>query len=164
MKERRIRSLGLAEANQGFPGGSAVKNLPACRRWGFDPQVRKIPWRKAWQPSPVFLSGKSHGQMSLVSYSPQSCKELDMTEATQQACRGKLLYIGWINNKVLLYSTGKYIQYLVIKDNGKGYEKEDTNTYVHVSESLCCTAEINTTLQTNYTSVKNSEVLRNDLD
>ena len=87
-----------------------------------------------------------------------------MTEATQQACRGKLLHIGWINNKVLLYSTGNCIQYPVIKDNGKEYEEEYTNIYVHVSESLCRTAEINTTLQTNYTSVKKSEVLRNDLN
>ena len=38
--------------------------------------------------------------------------------------RCKLLYIGWINNKVLLYSTGNYIQYLVINQNGKEYEKE----------------------------------------
>ena len=53
----------------------------ACqlRRHGFDPWVGKIPWRRKWQPTPVFLSGKSHGQRSLVGYSPQSCKELDMT-------------------------------------------------------------------------------------
>ena len=38
--------------------------------------------------------------------------------------RCKLLYIGWINNKVLLYSTGNYIQYPVINYNGKEYEKE----------------------------------------
>ena len=38
--------------------------------------------------------------------------------------RCKLLYIGWINNKVLLYSTGNYIQYHVINHNGKDYEKE----------------------------------------
>ena len=38
----------------GFPGGSVVKNLPA-RRQGFDPWVRKIPWRRKWQPTPVFL-------------------------------------------------------------------------------------------------------------
>ena len=38
--------------------------------------------------------------------------------------RCKLLYIGWINNKVLLYSTVNYIQYLVINHNGKEYEKE----------------------------------------
>ena len=39
-----------------------------------------IPWRRAWQPSPIFLPGESHGQMSLVGYSPGGCRELDMTE------------------------------------------------------------------------------------
>jgi len=47
----------------GFLGGSVVKNLPANarrhRRYGFDPWVRKIPWRRKWQPTPVFLPGKS---------------------------------------------------------------------------------------------------------
>ena len=48
---------------------------PACqckrgKRWGFDPWVRKIPWKRAWQCTPVFLSGESHGQESLVGYSP----------------------------------------------------------------------------------------------
>ena len=56
--------------------------------------------------------------------------------------RCKLVYIGWINNWVLLYSTGNYIQYPVINHNGKEYEKE----YMCITESLCCTAEINTTL------------------
>ena len=54
----------------------------------------------------------------------------------------KLVYIEWINNKVLLYSTGKYNQYPVINHNGKEYEKE----YIYVTESLCCTAIIDTTL------------------
>ena len=43
----------------GFPSDSAVKNLPAmqetCRRHGFDSWVRKIPWRRNWQPAPVLL-------------------------------------------------------------------------------------------------------------
>ena len=43
--------------------------------------------------------------------------------------RCKLLYIGWINNKVLLYSTGKYIQYPVINHHGKEYEKEGIYMY-----------------------------------
>ena len=47
-----------------------------CR---FDPWVRKIPWRRKWQPRPVFLSGKSHGQRSLAHYSPQGHKESDAT-------------------------------------------------------------------------------------
>ena len=56
--------------------------------------------------------------------------------------RCKLLYRGWIENKVLLYSIGNYIQYPGINHNGKKYDKE----YICVTEPLCCTAEINTTL------------------
>ena len=44
--------------------------------------ILKIPWRRAWKPTPVFLPGECHGQRSLVSYSPQGRKELDMTEVT----------------------------------------------------------------------------------
>ena len=51
-----------------------------CRRPGFNPWVRKIPWRRKWQPTPVFLPGESHGQISLVGYSPWGHKECDMTE------------------------------------------------------------------------------------
>ena len=43
-----------------------VKNLPAMQRPGFDPWIRKIPWRREWLPTPVFLPGESHGQRSLV--------------------------------------------------------------------------------------------------
>ena len=52
------------------------------KRGRFDPSVRKIPWRMAWQPTPVFLPGESHGQRSLVGYSPQGHKESDTTEVT----------------------------------------------------------------------------------
>ena len=71
-----------------LPCGSAVKNLPVNAGEardtgdGFD-QVRKIPWRRKWQPTPVFLPGKSPKQKSLVGYSPQGVtKESDMTEHT----------------------------------------------------------------------------------
>ena len=50
-----------------------LKNLPANAgdvRHGFDPWVRKIPWRRKWQPIPVFLPGESHGQKSLAGYGP----------------------------------------------------------------------------------------------
>ena len=61
-----------------------VQNLPADagdpRDAGFDPWVGKIPWRRKWQPTPVFLPGKSHGQKSLASYSPQGHKESDTTK------------------------------------------------------------------------------------
>ena len=56
-----------------FSGGTSGKE-PACqcrryKRLGFDPWVRKFPWRRKWQPSPVFLPGESHGQWRLVGYS-----------------------------------------------------------------------------------------------
>ena len=56
------------------------------RRHWFNSWVRKIPWRREWQPTPVFLPEATHGQRSLSSYSPWSSKESDMTEATEHAC------------------------------------------------------------------------------
>ena len=55
---------------------------PACqrRRYGFHLQVGKIPWRRKWQPTPVFFPGEFHGQRILVGYSPWGGKESDMTE------------------------------------------------------------------------------------
>ena len=64
----------------GFPGGSVVRNLPASEGDRVRPRVRKIPWRRKWQPIPVFLLGKSHGQRSLVGYLPRGHKESDTTE------------------------------------------------------------------------------------
>ena len=56
------------------PGALVVKNLPAyagdVKRYWFDPWVEKTPWKRAWQPTPVFLPGESHGQRSLAGYSP----------------------------------------------------------------------------------------------
>ena len=48
-----------------------------CRRLGFDPWVKKIPWRWEWLPISVFLPGEFHGQKSLVGYSPWGHKESD---------------------------------------------------------------------------------------
>ena len=65
-------------------GGSAVKNLSVmqevCRICRFNPWVWKIPWSRKWQPTAVFLPGKSQGQRSLVGYSPWDYKEWEMTE------------------------------------------------------------------------------------
>ena len=74
-----------AAFKEGFPGGTSSKE-PACqcrrhKRRRFDPWFGKIPWRRAWQPTPAFLPGESHGQRSLVGYSPYGQKELDLTEA-----------------------------------------------------------------------------------
>ena len=57
-----------------------VKSLLQHRRPGFNPWVGKILWRRKWQPTPVFLPGKSHGQRSLAGYSLWGHKELDTTE------------------------------------------------------------------------------------
>ena len=56
----------------GLNGASGKEHACQCRRHkrhGFDPWVRKITFRRAWQPAPVFLPGESHGQRSLVAYS-----------------------------------------------------------------------------------------------
>ena len=64
-----------------------VKNLLAMQETQFDPWVEKIPWRRKWQPTPVFLPGEFQEQRILVGYSPWDSKELDVTER-------------WINNSV----------------------------------------------------------------
>ena len=51
-----------------------------CRSPGFSPWVRKIPWRREWQPTPAFLLGESHRQRSLTGYRAQTHKESDTTE------------------------------------------------------------------------------------
>ena len=55
---------------RGFPGGSMIKNLLTMQERRLDPCVAKIPWRRKWQPTPVFLPGGSHGHRSLADYSP----------------------------------------------------------------------------------------------
>ena len=71
----------------GFPGGSVGKEFTCSvgdclqyRRARFNPWMGKFPWRKKWQPPPVFLSGKFLGQRSLVGYNPWSHKESDTTK------------------------------------------------------------------------------------
>ena len=59
---------------------SGKESTCQCRRHKFDPWVGKVPWRRKWQPTPVFLPGKSHGRRSLVGYSPWGRKESDTTK------------------------------------------------------------------------------------
>ena len=97
-----------------FAGGVSSKE-PACqcRRLGFDPLQGRFPWRRAWQPTPVFLPGESYGQRSLVGYSPWGLKESNTIKwlSTQKhknhsLDRHTLVYLKWIAHKDLLYSTG----------------------------------------------------------
>ena len=69
----------LALVYQGFLNGSVVKNLPTKLEVRVVPWVGKNPCSRKWEPTPVFLPGKSHGQRSLVGYSPWGGKESDMT-------------------------------------------------------------------------------------
>ena len=68
----------------GFPrrlsGNESACRYRRCGRCEFDPWVGKILWNRKWQPTPIFLPGKFHGQRSLVGYSSWGSKELDMTE------------------------------------------------------------------------------------
>ena len=84
MKSRKAEIYVYTRASPGFPGGSDGKestcNVGKPAR--FDPWVRKIPWRREWQTTPVFLPGEFHGQRSLESYSSWGHKELNTTEAT----------------------------------------------------------------------------------
>ena len=79
-----------------FPSGSPedfltspeVKNSPAMQKTQetrVQSWVGKIPWRRKWQPTPVFSPGKCHGQRSLVGYSPWGCKESDTHTHTHKS-------------------------------------------------------------------------------
>ena len=73
-KRREEQLAKRTKTEAGFPSGASGKE-PACqhrrhKRRRFHLWARKIPWRRKWQPTPVFLSGESHGQRSLVGYSP----------------------------------------------------------------------------------------------
>ena len=70
---------------QRLSGKESICQCRSHRRCGVDPWDRKTPWRSAWQSTPVFLPGESHGQRILVVYSPQGHKESGMTEAAEHA-------------------------------------------------------------------------------
>ena len=71
------------EFSQPSPGGASGEDSScrcrSCKRHGSDPWLRQIPWRKAWQPTPVFLPGRSHCQRRLAGYR-WGHKKLEMTE------------------------------------------------------------------------------------
>ena len=83
IKERKARvyhSLSLDQIikllwqQKGFPGGSVVRKLSAMQETRVQSLSQEMPWRKKWQPTPVFLPRKSYGEMSLAGYSPQGHK------------------------------------------------------------------------------------------
>ena len=68
--------LNTSEELSRWPSGK--ESSCQCRRYRFNPWVRKVPWRRKWQTTPVFLHGKSHGQRSLEGYSPRSDRRNDL--------------------------------------------------------------------------------------
>ena len=60
----------LIGASWGLSGKESICQYRRHKRLGFDSWVGKIPWRRAWQPTPVYLPGESYGQWSLAAYSP----------------------------------------------------------------------------------------------
>ena len=79
-QKQKYQILALVPSQEGLPWWLMGKESACqCKRHGFDPWVKKIPWRGKWQPRPVFLPGKSHGQRSLADCHPQGHKESDTT-------------------------------------------------------------------------------------
>ena len=75
----------MSEGLLGLPQGlSSKESTCQCRKQGFNPWVRKLPWRREWQPTLVSLPGESRGQRSLAGYSLQGGKESDTTEHTHE--------------------------------------------------------------------------------
>ena len=78
----------FCEGNKGFPSGTSGKEL-ACHAADIRDTVRSLsqedPCRRAWQLTPVFLPGESHGQSSLVGYSPWGCKETQLKQLSMHA-------------------------------------------------------------------------------
>ena len=87
-----------------LPDDSVVNNLPANAGDSFYPWVRKIPWRKKWRSTPVFLPGKYYGQRSLVGCSPRGCKGSDTTEWLTLA-----LFHFTTQRAQMLWNMGKFI-------------------------------------------------------
>ena len=79
--EKRVRLLGFGDFPKGLPWWFRWQRICLqCRKSGFHSWVRKIPWRREWLPTPIFLPWKFHGQRSLAGYSPWGHKNSDMTK------------------------------------------------------------------------------------
>ena len=92
----------------GFPWWlSGKESTCQCRRHRFDPWVGKIPWRRKWQPTPVFLPGKSYGQRSPVGYSPWGHKSIghNLSDQTTKCYIIFFIYC-WVSVSNLLNSLG----------------------------------------------------------
>ena len=123
-----------------------VRNPPAIQETRVWSLGREDPWRRAWQPTPVFLPGESPGQRSLADYGLWGCKESDMTESLThtQPARNYCIAQGALFNAV-----GSL--------DGRGvWGRIDTR--VSTAESLCCPPETTTALLIGYTPIQNKKL------
>ena len=102
--------------SMGFPSGSVGKESICLRfrrhrRCRFDPWARKIPQRRKWQPTPVFLPGKSHGWRSLVDHNPMGHKESNMPERQKKKSKHSF----WLSWLWLLSSKGTFRRILLFQ-------------------------------------------------
>ena len=99
--DTHLNHLGPVHCFSGFPSGASGKELTCrCRRHmrrGFDPWVWKTPWRRAWQPTLVFLHGESHRQRSLAGYSPRGCKESEMIQLKRLSMQTHILFFSLLD-------------------------------------------------------------------
>ena len=78
-EKNRSREYTVGKGEKGLPWGlSGKESVCQCRRCGFSLWVERMPWRRKWLPTSVFLPGESHGQRSLEGYHPWGCKELNI--------------------------------------------------------------------------------------
>ena len=106
-----------------------------CAGLGFSPWVRKICWRKKWEPTPLFLPEKSHGQRSLVGYSPGGRRELDMTEQLHtHTCAG--LYSKHWGRHFICYYTDEETEAHRLKGLAKVTSKEVSHRHYLGATSL----------------------------
>ena len=84
-------------ANYGLPKWlSGKESSRQCKRHEFDPGVGKIPWKRKWQLSSIFLPGNSHRQRNLAGYSPWGLKRVRHNLGTEQQARLKIVFTSWL--------------------------------------------------------------------
>ena len=97
-----------------------------CRTPGFDPWVRKIPWKKEWLPTPAFLPGEFHGQRSLVGYSPWGHKELNMLDWLTLTYFSSYNLFAFYSTRIIHLTLGKLEE---LKQKWKGKQESDVRIW-----------------------------------
>ena len=111
-----------------FPGGSdSEASAYKAGDRGFNPWVGKISWRRKWQPTDIVLPGKSHGQRSLVGYSPQGHKQLDTTERLHFHFHNIIGLPHWLNGKETVCNAGLTGNAALISGLGRSPSEEHGN-------------------------------------